>query len=152
MKIEDKSALSQAKPIKCGAPQGSILGPLLFLILITVLPNCLNSSIPCTYSGDASLTLSASETTNLETQINQELMKCSKEWLLANKLTLNITKTESMLVTTRQKLTFIESNLRVNQSGRLRVQTHQGYIYKKTYPRPTILNICLKKYPLHEVY
>ena len=66
-----------------------------------------------TAADDTSLTVSASDTASLETQINQEL-KCVNEWLLANKLTLNVTKTEFMLITTRQKLTFIESNLNIN--------------------------------------
>ena len=60
-----------------------------------------------------SLAVSASDTVSIETPINQEL-KCLNKWLLANKLTLNVTKTEFMLITTRQKLTFIESNLNIN--------------------------------------
>ena len=57
------------------------------------------------YADDTSLTVSASDTASPEMQINQ-VLKCVNEWLLAKTLTLNVTKTEFMLMTTRQKLTF----------------------------------------------
>ena len=49
----------------------------------------------------------------LKRKFSQEL-KCVNEWLLANKLTLNVSKTEFTLIAIRQKLTFIESNLNIN--------------------------------------
>ena len=61
--------LSHERAIKCGVPQGSILGLLLFLVFINYPPNCLNLAILSMYADDTSLTVSASDTASLETQI-----------------------------------------------------------------------------------
>ena len=105
--------LSHERPIKCGVPQGSVLGPLLFLIFINDLPNCFNLGTAAMYTDDTTVTFSVDDTASPELQINKEL-ECLNKWLVVNKLSLNVSKTEFMLVTTRQKRAFINDALSIN--------------------------------------
>ena len=82
---------------------------MLFLVFINDFPNCLKYSTPSQFADDTSLTCTADNLINLESQLNNEL-KHVKAWLSANKLTLNVTKTEFMLLTTRQKLPFLDNH------------------------------------------
>ena len=47
--------LSNSAPVTCGVPQGGNLGPILFLIYINDLPNCLNHAIPRMFADDTSI-------------------------------------------------------------------------------------------------
>ena len=77
-------SMSNSENVTVGVLQGSNLGPLLFLLYINYLPNCLDSSVPALFADGAS----ASEIQDiLESELNKVHM-----WLLANKLILNIKK------------------------------------------------------------
>ena len=89
--------LSKNSPISCGVPQGTILGPLLFLLYINDLPNCLEHSYPRMFADDTHLTFSGADIRDIDQSLNQDLENVS-EWLAANKLTLNTSKTEFMLI------------------------------------------------------
>ncbi|CAB4017371.1 Hypothetical predicted protein [Paramuricea clavata] len=83
--------------IKCGVPQGSILGPLFFLLYINDLPQCLNKTKPRLFTDDTNLTASGDSIIDLEIAVNSDLENLRK-WLIANKLSLNVAKTEFMLI------------------------------------------------------
>ena len=95
--------LSKSCTLTCGIPQGTILGPLLFLLYINDLPNCLSVSQPRMYADDTHLTYADNDICSIEASLNQDLSNINR-WLIANKLTLNMTKTKFMLIGSRQKL------------------------------------------------
>ena len=112
------SCKSTPKWLRCGVPQGTILGPLLFLIYINDLPHCLTYSEPRMCADDTSLTLASTDIEDINYCLNHDLSNVY-EWLSANKLTLNMTKTEFMLIASRQKLSqFTESpSLTINENA-----------------------------------
>ena len=96
-------SLSQSCLLSCGVPQGTILGPLLFLLYVNDLPNCLSNCEPRMYADDTHLTYAGDNADNIQLHLNQDLENVHN-WLRANKLTLNMTKTEFMLIGSRQRL------------------------------------------------
>ena len=65
--------LSSQSNLLCGVPQGSILGPLLFLIDINDLPNCLKFTTPCLYADDTQIFTSSFDISVLTNNINSDL-------------------------------------------------------------------------------
>ena len=80
------SAASSTKNIRCGVPQGSNLDPLLFLLYVNDLPNCLRHSSAEMYADDTNLTACSDDINNLQAILNSDLNNIH-QWIVANKLT-----------------------------------------------------------------
>ena len=83
--------LSTARSLSCGVPQGSTLGPLLFLIYSNDHPNSLRDAEPRMFADDTNLTLSAKTLTELKLALTPELNSLSC-WMKAEKLNLMLLK------------------------------------------------------------
>ena len=79
-----------------------ILGPLLFLIYINDLPNCLSFRIPRMYADDTHIAYAGSDLHLIQSSLSHDLEKLSK-WLVSNRLTFNATKSEFMLIGSRRR-------------------------------------------------
>ena len=93
---------SSCQSIKCGVPQGSILGPLLFLIYVNDMTNCSNLLQFILFADDTNLFFSSTNINDLIAIVNRELDKLAV-WFRANKLSLNIDKTNFILFGLKNK-------------------------------------------------
>jgi hypothetical protein len=91
-------------PITTGVPQGSVLGPLLFLIYVNDLPSASKILKFVTFADDSNIFFQGASLSQSENIINMELEKVN-DWFKANRLKLNATKTNCMIFHKNNKQT-----------------------------------------------
>lgn len=110
VKIND--SLSQPLSINKGVPQGSILGPILFLIYINDLPECLRFSNCLLYADDTTIYAYNKSANVIVDQLNYDLSNLS-HWCAENKLCINPTKTHFVIFHSQLRTIELTSPLRL---------------------------------------
>ena len=106
--ITVNGVVSDPKFIQYGVPQGSILGPLLFIIYINELPSVIQNCSIQLYADDTLLFFSCKSITRIESMLSGDLNRVIS-WLHSNFLSLNYSKTKIMLIGTHQRLAKVDS-------------------------------------------
>ena len=101
--VKWKGVISEGKDVTIGVPQGSILGPLFFILFVNDYPKCLKHSTVNIYADDTTQDVSDKSLDVIEKKLQDDLLN-SIEWMQKNKLTINLKKTQCMLIGTSQKL------------------------------------------------
>ena len=109
---------SGEREVICGIPQGSILGPLLFLISINDLPNCLECTTPRMFADDTNLTAVGEILDEVRERAGVDVGNV-QQWLRANKLSLNIGKTECVLIGSRHKTKHADTQLQLESENKM---------------------------------
>ena len=102
--VISNGAMSPLGTVKRGVPQGSVLGPVLFCLFINDLPLSIrDQEVACDmFADDATLHTSSKDISVISSRLQQGLDEVSN-WCQHNSMALNPAKTESMVVTTRQR-------------------------------------------------
>ena len=98
-----------------GVPQGSVLGPLLFLIYINDLHNCIKFCTTRHFADDTNLLIKNTSLKQMQKRLNLDL-RALNNWLKANKISLNASKTEFILFRHPNKK--INYNLKIKIDGK----------------------------------
>jgi len=117
------TSFSTPLTIKSGVPQGSILGPLLFLIYINDIGLLLNQSDIDLYADDTTLYATGANPSEIQTNLQNDIYSIQK-WCTLNNMMINPNKSKCMLIGSKQKIKNINLNLKIDNNAIENVTSH----------------------------
>lgn len=152
---------SSCKPVTCKVSQGSILGPLIFIMYINSLPSTIQDTHTYLYADDMAIVTQGNDPDDIAMKLSVELSSANN-WLTDHKLSLNTQKTKVMYFNTTQRLSNvnpmadtldgveIERVSTYNYMGlmldqRLLFDSHVDYLTENIWPNIYTL-YCIRKY------
>ena len=120
--VNVENDISDLGNITCGVPQGSILGPLLFLLYVNDMPQAVKCEM-LLYADDTCLIFSAKDLDVIQEQLNRDFNELC-DWFVDNKLSIHFgeDKTKSILFTKRKKMEGLEichGNIKIKQHSKV---------------------------------
>ena len=120
--VNFQNIASQKSVIKCGVPQGSILGPLLFLLYVNDIANVSEILLPLIFADDTNLFVQGKTITETSEIMNSEMVKVVV-WLNANRLMLNTEKTHYIIFHSNKKKIKSQNSIRIGNTDIERVES-----------------------------
>ena len=114
--VEYNDTISELRPITCGVPQGSVLGPLLFIIYTNDLPNSMKHSKCILFADDTTVYHSSTNLNELIGLIEEDLVTLT-DWFCVSKLSLNVNKTNLLVFSPKAKI--ISNEMTIKLGGQI---------------------------------
>ena len=121
IKVKIKMEISDSYKNNFGTPQGSVLGPLIFIILANDLVKSLKFCNAVTFADDTTIFASGKKLKFLYKKVNTDLVRLN-DWMRSNSLTINADKTKYVLFHSKQKKIDYNEDLHVDQTAIDRVK------------------------------
>ena len=140
---------SDCLPIKQGVPQGSVLGPILFLLFVNDLPLNLTRTSIDIFADDTTLSANAhwTDIPSMVQDINSDLDIIS-EWSSQNRTVINTDKTKSLLITGKR----LEKKILANENGNLALAVRLGNTQIDQVSCQKLLGVTLDKDLTYEAH
>ena len=98
--VSYKGTKSECSVVTHGVPQGSVLGPLLFILYTNDLPNSIKHSKTILFADDTTIYATGNNSADLFEKVNEDLSHLT-DWFRANQLSVNASKTKYMLISSK---------------------------------------------------
>ena len=127
-RVINNGKLSELREVNAGVPQGSVLGPFLFILFANDIGNFIERGQINCYADDAVIYTSAKNIKEAEKQL-QICINAVEEWYTENKLKVNVMKTEVMVLGTQQKIAGITEDNFCIKFGKTKLKVVKEYKY-----------------------